>query len=507
MVLPFLAAALPILSGALSIAGGLKGSKASTQHTSSIQGLAALPQVVQDAYLKQYLPAAQQQFQNGPSTGPMGRADTGKYSSRGLQELQQYADQLAEQRGKNPPPPPSQVQQQASNPDSAAIIDRLFGNNLSSYSNIARYKDRYAHPSEGYDKQAVGPRRSEDLTALKAILTGSGQAQGNPQGQNGNIGQQLGGGFMQGPEGGVRPLGVVEPFNELQTNVFDQLAQGHNSQGIESFVNPYASQGLDALSGSLGQGQNLGQQLGGYLGALGAPQGGQQGQGLGIPGLESYMNPYTQNVINTTLQRMQQQLAGGENSILGSNSRLGSLGAFGSSALGTMLGNRQNEALQRAQEFIAGQNQANYGQAQQQRNTEIDRALGQRNSDLQNLIHGGNQSYQLAGGLQDVGFNQQNQSLQNMLQAGNQIQQQGQNDLNAANPLIQQQLPQNRLAQFGQNLAQIPGSGQSFNYAPPQQNILTRLGNAGIGASGLLQGYQQATQPGIGGIASLGGRI
>lgn len=487
--------AMMIAAGA-QLLGGLMGSDEGEQREAERTGFAALPPEVQDAYLKQFLPAAQRQFQTGPTPPPMGRAQTGKFSSKALQELQQYADTINKQR--NSPEGKAQAAQQAQMQAQQQAAQNAQQNGGSDQARINQLM--YDISKGGRDKGAFGPVRNmnEELQGLlnkqrtnvdnpqqpqmqdnnggfglgQNMVQGfGGQPQGNmqaPQGQMQNqqmqMGSQLENGGMQGQGfdpsmGGIRPVGQIEPFNQLQENAFNQI-ENFQPRSIADYINPYAQQGLYQLSGLARDNPNE-------------------------RSIESYMNPWTDQVTNRTLSRLSQESQGKENALLGSQP-LGHLGAFGGSALGTMLANQRNEAIQRAQDFIAQQNQANYGQAQNQRNLEIERQRG----NIGNLIGMGNETFKIGGGLQDVGYGQQMQTLQNLLSAGNQVQGQGQNEANAANPLVQQQLPQNRLNQFGQHLAMFPNSGQSFSYGADQPNMLTRIGNAGMQGIGGYEAYQ-----------------
>ena len=587
------AAALPYIATAATVAGtigGLKGNKGGEQRQSQIEGFSALPKEVQNAYLQKFLPDLLAQYKNGPTPPPLGRAHEGQFESKGLQELQRYVDDLAQQREANAPAIEKQRQaqqaQQEANRASQATNDpwpeqRTGGKNAPSPEGLAADRAAWLGRHRN-DQQPVADQFQEVTRDIigNPIAGGYQQAQGlgnalagyskEPQTQNvpNGAGSQLAqnnaipatGNGTNINTGGVRPISVVEPLNDIQRSAIGQAAQGHQANGVNDYINPWTQQALGGYSQLAAQGiqqgnpfnqlnsNALGGQLGGYLNAIGAPsqasglqgylqqlgapsqgsglggyiqqQGGQIGSNGGIGSLQDYMNPYTDQVTNRVLARMKQQLEGGENSILGNASRLGGLGAFGSSALGTLLANRQNEALQRSQDFLAQQGDRNYGQAQQQRNYEIERAqsqsnlqnqaalgqsnlqnqiaLGQRNSDvnqgislqnqyLQNLGGQGNQAYALGGQLQNQGYGQQRQSLQEMLASGNQLQAQHQNELGAANQLLQQQLPQNRLNQLGSHLAMFPGSGQSFNYGEPQQNAWSKLGSAGQVAAGLGQ--------------------
>ncbi len=323
-----------------------------------------------------------------------------------------------------------------------------------------------------------------------------------------------------GTGNGARPLGGPEPLNPIQKAAFGQAFQGYNPQTLQGYINPYTQQALNAYSQQANQqpGQGtpydvlgptaLGNQLGGYNQAFG----GLTNVGSQQDYAKQYHNPYTEQVTNNVLARMKEQLAGGQNSILSDNALTGSLGAFGSSALGTMLANRQNEGLKAANEYQANQAQRGfeqsqaYGQQQQardiaQRNLELERSLGQRNRDvgtgLENYYKDIGLHNQALGSLAQVGQNAfgqgqqfRQQSLQDLLNAGNQVQTQNQNEVTASQAYREQHNPQASLAQLAQNLNQIPGSntGQSFQYGQAQPNMVSRIGQTASGLNSYVQG-------------------
>lgn len=129
--------------------------------------------------------------------------------------------------------------------------------------------------------------------------------------------------------------------------------------------------------------------------------------------------------------------------------------------------------------------------------------INRRGQFLNSIIGGGNDTYKIAGGLQAVNNDQRMQSLQALLNAGNQVQAQGQAEIDAVTPLVEQNLPQNKLNRFGQQLSMFPNSSQSFQYGQAPMNSLQRFGNAFMGLGGLGQGFMNAG--GIGGLT--GGRI
>jgi len=482
-----------LVSAGTSLLGGLFGDDEPEQMPTSVSGFETLPEPVKRAYLEQYLPGILAQYNNGPSPGPLARARTGRYDSQGVRELQNYADNQA--RLMNSPEMQvirqAQAAKQAQGMGAGAFandptVDREREIQLRQmYQSMLKpgYKGPFTSDvthnfgDKNYDpfmaSNPFNPNQPNEYQKFRSAIIGgnsgvglqnsgmSFDANGNPVMGGGMGADGLGGDYFSSSIG-VRPLPGIEPFNPMQERAFDEI-QMFQPKSVESYVNPYSQRGLEALQG---------------MAAYNPME----------RSLDSYMNPYTDQVINRTLSRMGDELRGGENTILGNASRLGGLGAFGSSALGNMLANRQNESLKRAQDFIADQNQTNFSQAQTQRNMEIARRAGF----LNNLVGGGNDTYRIAGGLQAVGNEQRMLGLDALLAAGNQVQAHGQNEINAVNPLIQQQLPQNRLDMLGNRLKNFQGTSQEFSYMPGEQNMLTKIGNAGIGFAGLHQGYQNA---------------
>ena len=216
------------------------------------------------------------------------------------------------------------------------------------------------------------------------------------------------GGIFAGTQG-VKPLGTVEPLNDIQK-----------------------------------------QALGGYAGGINAFQN----------ELPQYMNPYNQAVLNQSLGRLNEEYNGYNNQLMGSAARNG-LGAFGGSALGTMMAQLQKDRENRAADMIASMNLQNYGQAQTLRR----------------------------------------QTLAEMLAAGGAVQEQNQQYLNALAGPLAGSTPMSRVSQFGQLLGGIPASSTLDYYTRP--DLSTRLGGAslamlGMGSGGGLFG-------GGGGMAGGGG--
>jgi hypothetical protein len=135
----------------------------------------------------------------------------------------------------------------------------------------------------------------------------------------------------------------------------------------------------------------------------------QQGQGpLANANLQPYMSPYQQNVIDTTMGEMNRQENLQANNL---QSQATQQGAFGGDRFAVQQAeNNRNYDQQRAQ-TLAQLNQANFGQAQNAAQQDINTRMG---------------AAQGLGSMANMGFGWGNQMQQNQLQAGALQQQQQQ---------------------------------------------------------------------------------
>ena len=221
------------------------------------------------------------------------------------------------------------------------------------------------------------------------------------------------------------------------------------------------------------QGGNAGQQQynaanAGYLGVMGqTPQQVTPGA-LSSTNLAPYMNPYTQSVINSTLPIMQQNLALSQNQ---NQDQAASANAFGGSRQAVQQGVTQAQGAQGMAQMAAQLNQANYGQA-----------VGQAQSDIATNLQGqlANQSVQQnqaalnlqgAGGLAALGNAAQQSQVRNFgeqVTAGSLEQQQAQNQINA-----QMAKFQNAWAYPGQQLGVLQSALGMTPYGQAQQGQST----------------------------------
>jgi hypothetical protein len=203
--------------------------------------------------------------------------------------------------------------------------------------------------------------------------------------------------------------------------------------------------------------QNAGVQAGSTYAGM------QQGQGpLANANLSPYMNPYTKDVIGTTMGEMnrQEQIQGNQ---LASDAT--QQGTFGGDRFGVQMAeNNRNYDQQRAN-TLASLNQSNFGQAQ-----------GAAQQDVVNRLNA-------AGGLgnmANMGFTAGNQLQQNQLAAGALQQQQQQSILDAIKGQYQGFTGQGANA-LASAIAAIQGMGSNLQ----QSHGSTSSSGSQIGFSGL----------------------
>ena len=253
----------------------------------------------------------------------------------------------------------------------------------------------------------------------------------------------------EAPDIEARKLGLIDTAKALtekgytlpdyllaQLTPEQQQAFGLAQSGIGGYQ-PY----LDAARQATTQGQNL---VGGITGAPTTAQ------------LESYMNPFQQQVIDATMSELDKRGAQQSNQLAGDAVRGG---VFGGSRYGVQqaeLGGQQQDARAQA---LATLNAQNYGQAMQGYQGEMERqrmagmgigALGAQQAQL------GAQAQGLAG-----------QDIQSLLASGGMQQQyaQQQLDMNRQNQVQGIMQPYQQLAFYGDVMQGAPSSSQVFNTA------------------------------------------
>lgn len=291
-------------------------------------------------------------------------------------------------------------------------------------------------------------------------------------------------------------------------NVATQPLQQYQGQLVAD-MGPQTQQAINAAA----SGGNAGQDQ--YNAAQAAYQGviGQQPQTitpntLSGANLSSYMNPYTQSVINQTLPIMQQNLgvqqAGNAANAVGQ-------GAFGGSRLGVQQGVTQAQGALGMAQMAAQLNQANYGQAVQGAQYDISNNLAaqqanqnaQQNQALLNL--------QAGQGLTNLGTAAQQNQVRNFTElttAGQLEQQQAQNQINANYQQYQQALgyPYQQLGVLQSALGMTPygtsNTGSSTSQTQTSANPL-EVALGGLTSLGSLFSAPAGGTSGASGIASL----
>ena len=197
---------------------------------------------------------------------------------------------------------------------------------------------------------------------------------------------------------------------------------------------------IRAMTGNIGAtnpafaaAQGVAQNVQGYN-----PQQVQAGQ-IGQTDLNPYMNPYQQQVIDRSLNTLDQQRLRALNGVSDDAMRAG---AFGGSRHGVMAGVTNAEAASAAGDLSANLNAQNFAQAQgaagQDIATRLQAALSNQNADLQGAALNLNAA-QAGGALAGAGQEAYLRSILASLQGSGMEQTQQQNELNAAQQLYNEQ--------------------------------------------------------------------
>jgi hypothetical protein len=233
-------------------------------------------------------------------------------------------------------------------------------------------------------------------------------------------------------------------------NVAMQPLQQYQGQMVAD-VSPQMQQAWDvaANSGNVGADQ-FNASTAGYLGALGQSPTSVKAGLLRDTNLDPYMNPFTKDVINATIPKMEQENALNQNQLANAAA---SSGAFGGSRQGIQQGVAQSQGAMNIGQMIAQLQQANFAQAQAGATGDINRTLTADTSNQQANQAKINSDIIASQGLSNTGdsMNKSNVANFNMLQsagAGQEMQQQ--NQINA------------QMAKFN----------QAFNYPQQQLGIL-----------------------------------
>ncbi len=305
------------------------------------------------------------------------------------------------------------------------------------------------------------------------------------------------------------PTQQVAAFQPLQQTVFDRAqAEG----GIGGYQ-PYLTTGAATLGTGLGT-------LGTGLGTLGQAPSAIQAAQATIPGtaglfapsdLSAYMNPYQQDVIDTTMAELNRQGDIARNQLGAQGVGAGAYGGSRFGIQGAELDRNLQDARARA---LAQLNQQNYGQALQaaQAAHESQQLRQQRQSQLYGGIaqlYGGLAGQQAGIGAQQASIGGQQlgagqfaqtaglKDLAVMQQLGQQQQAREQSLLDTERGNLQRQLyePYSRVSYLSDIYKGAPSTQQTLGSftspTPPQPSMLQQLGSFGTGLLGTAAAAKQ----------------
>tara|TARA_R100001460_G_C3552628_1_gene175254 strand:+ start:383 stop:1261 length:879 start_codon:yes stop_codon:yes gene_type:complete len=253
---------------------------------------------------------------------------------------------------------------------------------------------------------------------------------------------------------------TLPDLQQAQFSFPQQLAFANALQGIGAYQ-PYLQQAQAATQ----QGQDL------LAGIAQAPTAAQ---------IESYSNPFQQQVIDATMAQLNKQAAQQQNQLAGDAVQGG---VFGGSRYGVQQAELSGAQQQAQAQALAGLNAQNYSQALQGAQNQLER---QRLAGLGIGALGG-QYAQLGSQAQAMG----GQDVQNLLGIGGLQQQFGQQSLDIAR--------QNQLQKIMQPYQQLGFYGDILQGAPSSAQMINTAQNAGVSP------LQAGIGTGIGALAGLGG--
>ena len=263
--------------------------------------------------------------------------------------------------------------------------------------------------------------------------------------------------------GGVAPVGQIEPLNQWQKDALMMQQGGAPDMGYQQGI-----QG--AFQGYQGAVQNLPQnmtdeQFSKYY--------------------ARFNNPYTQDVIDTTNAEIRRQADIMQNPL---RERFAGNNSFGSSAQGIQMGQINEAALRDITSNTAALRAAGFNQATGNTLTNY----GQDSSNAFNRAEAYGNLMQAGIAGQQQNQNNFSQNVANKFGAGSAVQTQNQNLLDVVRGQIAgvQQYPYAQLQNFSETLSPFSGARNTgYNYTP---STVSRLGGLGITAAGGF--YNPATQ-------------
>ena len=270
--------------------------------------------------------------------------------------------------------------------------------------------------------------------------------------------------------GGVG-IGTAIDTTKFQPTVAYQGAVGRAAQSAAAAQAGLGDLTFDATTGAV-TGVGPGSGVAGYqqfldqAAALRVP-----GAGTGVGSVESYMSPYTTNVIDAMRDQMADVKAQQD---IARNAKAVGAGAFGGARQGVQQAVADTEYNRMVGQMVAQQQ----GQAYQQ-------AVGARQQDLQTNLGIAQLQHQLAG-----------QNVQNILGLGQQEQQyrQALADTAAQQQQLELYEPYQRYGFFGEQLTGLMGGypGGTRMTMQPSQSPMARALGMGLGAAGLYAGMKRA---------------
>lgn len=303
-----------------------------------------------------------------------------------------------------------------------------------------------------------------------------------------------GGGTNTVTQNSAPPPEVMAQYNNIigqANNAAAQPLQQYNGQVVAGF-NPDQEQAFSSINNAqgiaqpyYGQAQNLFTQSSQPVTA--SP--------ITADTISQYSNPYTQDVINSTLAQMNQQDQQQQSTLMGNAASQGAWGGDRSGVAQGILGGQQ--ALARNQ-TIAGLNNQNYTQALGEANTQQQANLGAQEAS-------GYLGQQGAFGLANLGTTAQTSALQgasSQLQSGGLQQQLAQEQLNVPYEqyLQQQSYPFQNIGWLsGISTGLGSGSGGTSTTTSPGASAASSLAGLGIGGLSLYGAVQGASGAARGG--------
>lgn len=269
------------------------------------------------------------------------------------------------------------------------------------------------------------------------------------------------GGSLSQYNGGVSPVGQVEPLNDWQKATLTSMNTGYTDPGYSSGAfQAYTNAGN--VAGSVPT-QLTDQQFGDLY--------------------KRYFNPYTQDVVNSTTDEIRRNGDILKNQL---KEKLAATNSFGSTAQGVESGIIDDATLRQIGQTTSALNSSGFAQA-------VSNALGNYGTDFNNSLNKASalrSQAQLGQTGSTSGLNDFITGLQSKLYAGDRVQQQNQNLLDVVRGQIGnvQNYPYSSLNNFAGLLAPFSGSsGTGYNYTA---SPVSQLGGLGILAgSGYFNNY------------------